>query len=91
MKDILIFNQYISSAKDFHLSLSSIERIARAIKTMKNKLSTIMKELTTLKIDNIQLLKRIKELKSKIKNMKIVDEAIDYFNKNFNDEIILHT
>jgi hypothetical protein len=50
-----------------------------------------MNKLTTLKIDNIQLLKRVKELKSKIENMKIVDEAIDYLNKDFNDEVILHT
>jgi archaellum component FlaC len=91
MKDIFAFNQYISSAKDFHLSLSSIERIAHAVKTMKNKLSTIMNKLTTLKIDNIRLFKRVKELKNNVENMKIIDEAIDYFNKNFNDEMILHT
>jgi hypothetical protein len=36
MRDIFAFNQYISSTKDFHFSLSSIERIAHAIKTMKN-------------------------------------------------------
>jgi archaellum component FlaC len=91
MKNIFAFNQYISSTKDFHLSLSSIERIAHAIKTMKNKLSTIINKLTTLKIDNIRLFKRVKKLKNKIENMKIVDEAIDYLNKKFNDEIILHT
>jgi archaellum component FlaC len=91
MKNIFAFNQYISLAKDFHLFLSSIERIAHAIKTMKNKLSTIMNKLTTLKIDNIRLLKRVKELKSKVEDMKIVDEAIDYFNKDFSDEVILHT
>ncbi len=91
IRDIFAFNKYISSAKDFHFSLSSIERIAHAIKTMKNKLSTIMNKLMTLKIDNIRLLKRVEKLKSKIENMKIVDEAIDYFNKNFNDEVILHT
>jgi archaellum component FlaC len=91
MKNILALNQYISSAKDFHLSLSSIERIAHAVKTMKNKLSTIMNKLTTLKIDNIRLFKRIKELKNKVENMKIINEAIDYLNKDFSDEMILHT
>jgi archaellum component FlaC len=91
MKNTFAFNQYILSMKDFHLSLSSIERIAHAIKTMKNKLSTIMNKLKTLKIDNIRLLKRVKELKNKVEDMKIVDEAIDYLNKNFNDEPILHT
>jgi hypothetical protein len=91
MKNILASNQYISSAKNFHLSLSSIEQIAHAVKTMKNKLSTIMNKLMTLKIDNIRLLKRVKKLKNKIEDMKIVDEAIDYLNKNFSDEVILHT
>jgi hypothetical protein len=91
MRNIFAFNQYISSAKDSHLSLSSIERIAYAVRTMKNKLSTIMNKLTTLKIDNIRLFKRVKELKSRIENMKIVDEAIDYLNKDFSDEVILHT
>jgi hypothetical protein len=50
-----------------------------------------MNKLTTLKIDNIRLLKRVKELKNKIEHMKIVNEAIDYLNKNFSDEVILHT
>jgi hypothetical protein len=50
-----------------------------------------MNKLTTLKIDNIWLLKRVKELKSKIEDMKTVDEVIDYLNRDFNDEVILHT
>jgi predicted ATP-grasp superfamily ATP-dependent carboligase len=50
-----------------------------------------MNKLTTLKIDNTRLLKRVKELKRRIedmKNMKNVDAQIDYFNKDFSDELI---
>ncbi len=35
---------------------------------MKNKLSTVVNKLTKLKIENMQLLQRIEELKSKIEN-----------------------
>jgi regulator of replication initiation timing len=94
MKNIFAFEQYISSAKNFHFSLSSIDQIAHAVQMIKNKLSTIMNKLTTLKIDNIRLLKRIEKLKNKvedIKNMKNVDAQIDYFNRDFSDELISHT
>ncbi len=52
-----------------------------------------MNKLTTLKIDNTRLLKRVEELKKKVedmKNMKNVDAQIDYFNKDFSDELISH-
>jgi ferredoxin-fold anticodon binding domain-containing protein len=52
-----------------------------------------MNKLTKLKIENIQLLKRIKELKNKNedKNMKNVDKIIDFLEKNFDDEAISFT
>jgi hypothetical protein len=36
MRNTFAFNQYISSTKDSHLSFSSIERIAHAVKTIKD-------------------------------------------------------
>jgi chromosome segregation ATPase len=68
MRDIIVFKQYNSSANDSHFSLSSIDQIAHAIETMKNKLSTVVNKLTKLKIENMQLLQRIKELESKIED-----------------------
>ncbi len=54
----------------------------------------MMNKLTTLKIKNIRLFKRVEKLESKIENtnvMKNVDIAIDYLDKNFNDEVFTYT
>jgi cell division septum initiation protein DivIVA len=56
---------------------------------MKNKLTTIKNKLKTLKIENRRLFDRIEELKTKIESMnemKDVDAAIDFLDKDFDDE-----
>jgi predicted RNase H-like nuclease (RuvC/YqgF family) len=92
MRNVVVFKQYNSSADDSHLSLLSIDQIAHAIRTMKNKLSAVMNKLTKLKIENIQLLKRVKELKLstimnkltklKIENKQLLKRIEDLKSKN---------
>jgi hypothetical protein len=56
---------------------------------MKDKLTTMKNKLKTLKIENCRLFNRIKELKTKVESMnemKNVDAAIDFIDKDFNDE-----
>jgi chaperonin cofactor prefoldin len=56
---------------------------------MKDKLTTMKNKLKTLKIENRRLFNRIKELKIKIENineMKNIDAAINFFDRNFDDE-----
>jgi hypothetical protein len=56
---------------------------------MKDKLTTMKKKLKTLKIENRHLFDRIKELKIRVESMnemKNVDIAINFLDKNFDDE-----
>jgi hypothetical protein len=56
---------------------------------MKDKLTTMKNKLKTLKIENRRLFDRIKELKTRVESMnemKDVDVAIDFLDKNFDDE-----
>jgi hypothetical protein len=56
---------------------------------MKDKLTTMKNKLKTLKIENRDLFDRIKELKIKVESMnemKDVDTAIDFLDKDFDDE-----
>jgi flagellar biosynthesis chaperone FliJ len=69
--------------------LLSIDRSAQAFEAMKNKLTTIKNKLKTLKMKNRHLFDQIKELKIRIKSinkMKNVDAAIDFLDKDFDDE-----
>jgi predicted nuclease with TOPRIM domain len=69
--------------------LSSINRNAQAFKAMKVKLTTMKNKLKTLKIENRRLFNRIKELKTRVESMneiKNVDAAIDFLDKDFDDE-----
>ncbi len=94
MKNVVVSKQYNSSTSDSHLFFSSVDQIARAVRTMKIKLSTMMNKLTTLKIKNIRLFKRIKELENRIEDtnvMKNVDAAIDYLDRDFSDEVLTYT
>jgi hypothetical protein len=69
--------------------LSSIDRSAQTFRAMKNKLTIMKNKLKTLKIENRRLFDRIKKLKIRIENMnemKNVDVAIDFLDRNFDDE-----
>jgi hypothetical protein len=56
---------------------------------MKDKLTIMKNKLKILKIENRRLFNRIKELKTRVESMnkmKNVDAAIDFLDKNFDDE-----
>jgi hypothetical protein len=82
-------NFFNSSTNDSCFLLSSIDCSAQIFRAMKNKLTTMKNKLKTLKIENCRLFDRIKELKTKVESMnemKNVDAAIDFLDRNFNDE-----
>jgi hypothetical protein len=82
-------NFFNSSTNNSCFFLSSIDRSAQVFKAMKDKLTRIKNKLTILKIKNRCLFDRIKELKTKVESMnemKNVDAAIDFLDRDFNDE-----
>jgi hypothetical protein len=56
---------------------------------MKDKLTTMKNKLKALKIENRRLFDRIEELKTRVESMnemKNVDAAIDFLDRDFDDE-----